>query len=358
MALLLLLLGLLWGSFASAAPPELRVLQRIPLPAGHSAAMDLRWASDDSVYVARAVDGVFEVGLDGALRRAIVPGFKPTATLSCCDRLAVSESVVGVAARGWDFAWRRRVSEPDRTFVLHREALLLADDLDLQGDRVLLLGLPEKKPVFASEGAVAWIGTLTSGLAAWQPVLFDEGGAGAPHSYPCRGNGIGAVRFLPDGSFVIVPGFQKGVLLFAADGRRLRSWTSEEVGLDTECGAAEGQDKEAFLQKPELWHRWLDRHHAVDDILPLAEGPGLLVRSLTPDGEVHWQLTVLSGARVQSYRLPVVARHPTDRLHGDIRGGRIALLLSASGFAGDPREAPTEGEVILVEAPSAEGRAR
>ena len=69
-----LLVALLAG-FARSAEPErtLRILARTPLPAASTVASDVRWASADSVYVVHAHDGVFEIGLDGARKRMLVP---------------------------------------------------------------------------------------------------------------------------------------------------------------------------------------------------------------------------------------------------------------------------------------------
>ena len=347
-----LLVGLLGCIGARAETPlsTLRILGRTPLPPGHSMAMDLRWAGDDSVYVTRAIDGVFEMGLDGARRKVMVPGFKAVASASCCDRLAVSDKALAVATRIWTLSWRPRRAEPDRSFLLEQAGAVTTEDMDLQGDRVLLLGI-QNLDVFKRDGAVAWLGSLGSKLEDMKPVLYDKAGAGAPNYYACRHHGLGAARFLPDGSFVIAPGFESGVRLFNAEGRQVRSWTGREIGVDTDCSGMSEQDEKDFRLKHEVWHRWLNRHRSVDDILPLPEGPSLLVRSLGEDGRVHWELKVLSGERVTTYVVPIEGARPTDQLHGDVRGDRIALLLSASAFSGKPVDSDPQGEVILLRVP-------
>jgi len=348
-----LLVGLLGciGARAENPPSALRILGRTPLPPGHSVAKDIRWANDDSVYVVRALDGVFEVELGGTLRRRLMPAVETFAAIQHYDRLAVSDEILAVASRDWSLAWRPRESLPDRTFLLENKPIALTEDMDVQGDRYLLFGLPKNEHPFASDGAVVWLGTLSSGLKDLRPVLFDEGGAGVPHFAACRAHGLGVARFLRDGSFVVVPGFEKGVLLFAADGHRLRSWKSEEVGIDTDCSGLGDQDKKALWTKPEAWQLWLNRHRAVDDVLPLPQGPGLLVRSWGQDHQAHWELKILSSSGVRTFTVPVVGRRPTDRLRGDVRNGRIALLLSASGFYGSPYASDPAGEVVLMEIP-------
>ena len=351
---IVLLAGILGCLGVGAAPtaPTLRILGRTPLPPGHSVAKDLRWAGPDSVYVVRALDGVFEVGLTGApLRRRLTPDVKSFADVQHYDRLAVSDTILAVASRDWSLVWRSRQSEADRTFLLEHKPIALTEDMDLQGDRYLLFGLPKKEPVFGSDGAVVWIGTLSSQLKDLKPVLFDRGGPGVPHFAPCRGHGLGVARFLGDGSFLVVPGFEKGAILYAANGRRVRSWTGEEIGADTDCSGLSREEERDLRMKPETWQRWLNGHHAVDDVLPLPQGPGLLVRSFGADGLVHWQLKVLSGSRIETYQIPIEGQRATDRLRGDVRAGRIALLLSATGWSGSSYESDPRGEIVLAEVP-------
>jgi hypothetical protein len=314
-------------------------------------AKDIRWAGDNSVYVVRALDGVFEVVLDGTLRKRLVPAVETFGAIQHYDRLAVSDKILAVASRDWSLAWRPRESRPDRTFVLENKPIALTEDMDIQGDRYLLFGLP-KDHEFGSDGAIVWVGTLSSGLKDLKPVLFDQGGPGVPNFAPCRGVGLGVARFLGDGSFLVVPGFEKGVLLFTADGHRARSWKSEEIGLDSDCSGLGEQEKKDLRKKPEVWQRWLNRHRTVDDVLSLPQGPGLLVRSWEKDGAVRWQLKVLTPTRVETYSIPIEGRRPTDRLRGDVRNGRIALLLSASGFIGWYQESDPQGEVVLAEVPN------
>jgi hypothetical protein len=314
-------------------------------------AKDIRWAGDDSVYVVRALDGVFEVVLDGTLRKRLMPAVETFGAMQHYDRLAVSDKILAVASRDWSLAWRPRESQPDRTFLLENKPIALTEDMDVHGDHYLLFGIP-KDHDFASDGAIVWIGTLSSGLKDLKPVLFDKGGPGVPHFAPCRARGLGVARFLDDGSFLVVPGFEKGVLLFNADGRQVRSWKSEEIGLDSDCSGLGEQEKKELWKKPEAWQRWFNRHRTVDDVLSLPQGPGLLVRSWEKDGPVRWQLKVLTPARVETYSIPIEGRRPTDRLRGDVRNGRIALLLSASGFTGSAYESDPKGEVVLAEVPN------
>jgi hypothetical protein len=336
--------------------PALRILGRTHLPAARSVARDIRWASASSVYVAHAFDGVVEVGLDGTRRRLLVPSqghvrFEQIPVQSY-GSLAVSDSVLAVTS-SLSITSRPLKSAPGQIFRLEVRPFAQPEAMDLQGDRVLFLGMRDNiyTPEVHPNGEIAWLGTMSSGWQELKPVLYDRSGPRMPAYGHCRGKRIGAARFLADGSFVIVPGFEKGVHLFSADGRLMRSWTGEEVGLDTECSGITEQEEVVLGRQPAAWQRWLNRHRTVDAILPLPQGPGLVVRSWGQDGQVHWLLKVLSGSRVETYSVPITGRRPTDRLRGDVRAGTIAFLLSASGFNGPAERSDPQGEVVLAEMP-------
>jgi hypothetical protein len=94
----------------------------------------------------------------------------------------------------------------------------------------------------------------------------------------------------------------------------------------------------------------------LDDILPLPQGPGLLVRSWGADGRVHWTLKVLQTDGIKTFAVPVVGRRSFDRLQGDVRDGRIVLLLSASGFPTRPAAGDLPAEILLMELPVSRGK--
>ena len=361
-AVLFLLLALLAGypvTGAEARLGQLRLVGHTAVPSLSSPSMDVRWASDDSIYVLWYREGALEVGLDGARRRQVVPDAKTLGWFDHFDHLAVSPGDIAIASIYWQMAWRSRQPGEKGRVAFPRKDIAITHDLDIQGDRLLFLGVPVAGEPFAPDGAVAWAGTLRSGLNDLKPVLYDDGGSGAPHFKRCSSNeGKGAVRFLADGSFVIVPGFQKGVHLFDSGGQRIRSWTSEEVGLDTDCSKLLDEEEVQLRMRPEAWQRWLNTHHVVDDILPLPQGPGLLVRSMNKDGQVRWELKVLTPARVQSYAVPVLGRRPLDRLRGDVRNGKIVLLLSASGLGISANKADFVGEVYVAEMPDGQSAQR
>ncbi len=85
---------------------------------------------------------------------------------------------------------------------------------------------------------------------------------------------------------------------------------------------------------------WLNERRTVDDVLPLPDGPGLLVRSVQ-QGQVRWALKVLRhDGSVAVYDVPVHAQTPLAHLKGDLRQGRLVLLLWEYSQDGKPDGAP------------------
>ena len=360
-----LLVGLFAGSAGSAEPERtLRILSRTPLPTASSVARDIRWASENSVYVAHAIDGVSELGLEGAKKRALVPatghlgriqvpGWPGGLDIGFYGRLAASGETLAVSGQAWFLAWRSLKLGGDRSYRLETRPFANPEAFDLQGDRVLLLGMRDNiyRLGVESHGEIAWLGTLSSGLADLKPIYYDRSGPRMPAFCHCRARMLGAARFLGDGSFVLVPGFEKGVHLFSPSGQLERSWTGEQLGVDTDCTGMSAEEEEELGQKPASWQRWLNQHRTVDDVLPLPQGPGLLVRSWGADNQVHWELEILAGSRIETWSVPIAGPRPTDRLRGDVRGDRIVLLLSGSGFNGPPQQSDPTGEIVVAAVP-------
>jgi hypothetical protein len=355
--LLVALLGS-FGALAQASPQALRLLDRIPLPQAQSVATDIRWASDNSVYVSWDRDGIAEVGLDGIKRHALVPNLKSLGGISHYRHLAVSPSDLVIASQLWTVAWRPLEAKANGKIVFQEREIAITEDLDVSGDRVAFLGLAEQergKREIAPDGAVAWTGSLSNHLKDLKPILYDLGGAGAPNFLYCRSHPIGAVRFLADGSLVIAPGFQNGIHLFDAAGHKIRSWDNEQVGIDTQADCPKiknGEEEQKRFVSPSGWQDWLNGHHVVDEILPLPQGPGLLVRSWGEDHQAHWTLKILRPDGIRTYAVPIVGSRPADRLHGDVRNGRIVLLLS-SGMPWSLEPSDLSAELLFMQIPNA-----
>lgn len=209
---------------------------------------------------------------------------------------------------------------------------------------MLLLGRPSAKEggLWTGQDGIAWLGTLGKNLDDFTPVLSDSAGVASTHLWKCGALGIGAVRFLADGSFLVVPGFQPGATLFDAAGHPVRSWSGPETGLDTDCGSEEAD----LLADPSALLDWYNRHRVLEDVLPLAEGPALLIRFLGQDQKVHWELQVLGAQSSRILEVPVSSSGPTAHLRGDVRNGRIVFLLSQYFPLMDSSKA---GEILVAE---------
>jgi hypothetical protein len=74
---------------------------------------------------------------------------------------------------------------------------------------------------------------------------------------------------------------------------------------------------------------WLNQRRILDDILPLQQGPGLVIRSVS-QGQVHWTLKVLTkGGGIPTYNIPLKSQNELSTLKGDVRGNKIVFVMSA-----------------------------
>jgi hypothetical protein len=341
-----------FGVSAQSNPQELLLVKHIPLPQAHSVATDVRWAGANSVYVSWDRDGVAEVGLDGGRLHSLVPATKALGGIEHYTHLAVTPSILLVASQSWTVAWRPLQAKPGGQFQLQTREVPYTESIDVSGDRVLLLGTARLEKVFMPKGDVAWIGSLAAKMEDFKPLLYDQAGAGAPVFFNCATYPLGAARFLPGGSFVVAPGFQDGIHLYQADGMETRVWSHDQIGVDThsDCARMTKEENERFRTEPG-WLQWLNSHHVMDDILPLPQGPGVLVRSWGSGG-AHWKLKVLGNNGIKTYDVPIAGQRPGDRLHGDVRNGRIVLLLSDSGVFWSSKPANLPAEIFLMAAPT------
>lgn len=317
----------------SAPPSALEILSVQTVPADlESYPTDVRWASDDSVFLARFFRGVFEVALDGrgTVRRQLMPSPEELGLQHGFKSLAASSSHLAVSSTDWFFGWQEQPQEGQEKVApeLHRHHVPIVDDIDVAGDRLLFYGVFKDAP-FAPDGAILWLGSF-SRLRHLKPLLFDQAGAGARSFGRCGGFQVGAVRFLPDGSIFAAPGVQPGVHLFSAEGQLLRTWDSAAIGIDTDTACTGMSLEEVKLLARDVKARvaWFNRHRMVDDVLPLRQGAGVLVRHFEA-GKVHWDLKLLhADGRIDTFVVPFVGDSPYARLQGDVRDGRIVLLVS------------------------------
>jgi hypothetical protein len=326
------LLAALLGAAQAAAPLALTVVSETPLGATPSPATNVRFASPTSIYLSRLYDGVTLTGLTGTpvAERQVMAGSKATGMLSF-ERLAASADYLVASSPYNTLAFRPVAGAPGNAYPLRRLTVGIIEALDLKGDDLLVLGIPERFGPVAPTGALVWIGSVSRVYAKTaKPVLIGVRGSGARHLDNCSGLALGAVRFLGDGSYLVVPGVEPGAILYGPKGNVLRRWTSQEIGIDTDCTNLPDKQGDDFHKVKGERFRFLNAHRVVDAILPLAAGPGVVVRSVAA-GRVHWSLSLLGAGGVLSVELPFTGALD-ERLRGDAAGNRIVFLKGPADF--------------------------
>lgn len=285
------------------------------LPAATGSAWDIRWIGDASVFVA-LTEGVSEVSLlEGRVT------VKPVTRRGTFVRLGTSNEYLAGGAPFGPFGWMRR-SAPEKTAGSSRLATLV--DLDVWRDRVLLLGAArDALGQWSPDGAIAFAGSLST-AAALRPVHFARS-KNAMTMANCEFLELGAVRFLSDGRFVIVPGVEPGVFLYSAEGRLLRTWDTEDLGFVDRCTLDAAQRRE-LGGNPLPRFAWLNARAVLDDLIVIGDSPALIIRSVR-GGMARWELVTLGAGTPVRTALPLTGRGPDTHLRADVRGDRIALLL-------------------------------
>jgi hypothetical protein len=307
------------------SPPALRILSDRELPPALYPAVDVRWASDSSIYLALTKSGTAEVTLEplGGKVEKVILGAREPGGFWGSSRLGASQDYLAVAGPAFSLTWRKR-TDPLRKEI----AFDGIEDIDVGGRCLAVLGARrDDKGDVAPDGAVAWLGSLDQDLADLRPILYDQRGQGAPNLGACGNFELGAVRFLQDGTLLIVPGFQSGAYLYDAGGRLIRTWDTVALGLDNDCPSLTREQTDQLVF-PDPRAAWLNQRRTLEDILPLPEGPGLLIRSVS-QGRPSWSLKVLdrNGSGHRTYTVPIPPVSDLSYLRGDVREGRIVLLL-------------------------------
>lgn len=310
--------------------------------------MDVRWASANSVYLALTKSGTVEASLDplGGHIEELIPGATKPGGFWGSSRVGASPEYLAVAGPAFSLAWRK-LAAPLRKEI----AFDVIEDIDVGAGKAAVLGARrDDKGRFAPDGAIGWLGSLDQDLTDLKPILFDQRGKGAPNLNACGNFELGAVRFLPDQTLLIVPGVQAGALLYDFQGRLVRTWDTASLGLDNDCpGLSEAQAR--ALAFPDARVRWLNQRRTLEDIVPLPQGPGLLVRSVV-QGRPSWVLEVLdrNGSGHQAYAVPVSPVSDLSHLRGDFRNGKLLLLMTTfdSSFMKN-----VGGRLVAAELPAA-----
>jgi len=258
------------------------------------------------------------------------------------SRIGSSQDFLAGAPEAFAVGWKRLPNG-----VLETAPFEVVADLDVWRDRMVVLGArKDDRQRFAPDGAIAWVGSLSKGFRDLKVVRTSIFGPGAMGSMDACGSfEMSGARFLPDGRFVVVPGSEPGIFLYDAAGKLLRTWETGPLGIDTDCRMKEEQRLNLLADLPARV-AWLNQRQTLDEIIPFSHGFGLAVRSFS-NGVTRWRLVVLSeDGKVSSLDLPFSCPSTTGRLRADVRGDRIAFLVTA-----DDPASPAPRRLVLTTLP-------
>lgn len=303
------------------------VVSEIALPPDLDPVGDVRAAGDDSIFVAAVRKGTWELFLDVQRPpRQVVAGSGAEGGFFNHYLIAPSARTLVIASSFRSFTWFDRAGghlAPPVPF----EAIVDVD-VDAGGRRVALLGARRGDDgTYAPDGAMAWIGSIESRLADLKPILYSKTGPGSQAMDLCGYLDLGKVRYLPDGKLLAIPGVEGGGYLYAPDGRLLRTWEAADLDLEDGCDLSRRQGYELSSRWRLRYSIWFDHRRTLDDLVPLAEGPGLLIRTRDA-GTTRWRLRVLrEDGSVRSHELPVTTPSRYAHLRADRLGDKLIVLL-------------------------------
>lgn len=312
---------------AEAAAPAVKVLRDLALPAGLERANDIRWPEEGAAWISAGRSGTFELSLAEPGRPPRLLAESPPGAMGLHFYLAWAAPRLWLAAPVRALGWRE-LRDGQLLPGGYTPGLDSIHDIDAFADRALVLGASRGKDgSYCPDGAIAWLGTITGRELALEPVMFSSSGPGAQTMDHCGMFDEGKVRFLADGSFLIVPGVEPGVFWYDPAGKLKRTWTSEELGLDGGCTVKRPDVMRYSTDEAARYRERINQRVIVDEILALPQGPALVTRHRR-DGLVRWNLLRLSAAgEVRSETLPLTSPEERAHLRGDSRGLRVLLLL-------------------------------
>ena len=328
---------------ASIARPGSDVASfRLELPAELRFAQDIRWVTDSAVMISAGRAGVFELPLTGSpAPRRVLRGGDPKGFFFC-SRLGVGSQYFVTAAPLFAVAFVRTADA--RIDQLSFSATV---DIDAKGDRVAILGAQrDGRGTWSSDGAIAWTGSLADKGKNLRILLRSQAGPGARTMALCHFLEMGAIRFMPDGSLVVVPGVDPGVYVFDSQGRLRETWDTAPLGFSDRCSLSL-REFQLLARSGVSRAQWINGHEIIDDVIALPEGPGLILRRWK-SGHVTWRLIRLRpSAKARSDDLPFQSTSPDTHLRADVRGHRLAVLFFE--FEEIPGSKPARPNEIIVQ---------
>ncbi len=315
---LLTVVASLMLTVAANAAMSFRTVSTTSLPPG-AIARDVRWASPNEVYVGAGKSGVVRLRVDSTAHAHSVVGGGAIA-----GRVAVGQNHLLFASGMGMYGWAPLAGTSGK---VGQKALIALMDIDARGDTAAILGA-DSGPVQGLEraGTILWRGSLSKGLADMRPVMKGRSKPGGKDMARCSILETGAIRYMYDGSLVVVPGVEPGVYRYGTDGKLLQTWDTEPLGIVDDCWIP---DKELLLVARDFAERikWYASHVIVDEVLPLPAGPALVLRRVEK-GVTRWELVTLPyKGRSERVALPLTMATPRAHIRGDVRGNQLVLLM-------------------------------
>ncbi len=318
--LLIVSVGVSW---AHAQQVALRVLSDVEL-ATSPLPLDVRWAGPGEVYLSLGQHGVVRAASNGASRSLMIEpaakgGFPlPSHIAAGADFLAVAAPFGTFGVVGHERGSPQKIAPGEYGVIV---------DIDARHDRVALLGAERgNEQGLARDGAIAWAGSVSGSVSELKTILKGRSDPGGKDIARCGFLRNGAIRFMRDGSVVVFSGVEAGVYRYDTGGKLVQTWMLDELGVLDHCAM---NDQQLALMARDFEQRtmWMASQRIVDDILPMAEGPGILLRYVIK-GTTKWDLVILpiDGSKSERITLPVEVHSPRGRLRGDILKDRIVLL--------------------------------
>ena len=339
---MMLLAGCLAIATHAAAGISLRVVSKTTLPI-ESVARDVRWACPAVVYLGLGKKGVIQTRVDAPARFTVVIPAANRGGYPISGRVAVAQKYLVVASPLGGFGW----VSTDQTSAakLGQKGLLTVMDIDARGDVVAVLGA-DSGDVYglARDGAIAWTGSLSENMTNMRPFMWGRSKPGGKDMARCSILEAGAIRFMPDGTVVVVPGVEPGVYRYDDRGKLVQTWETGSLGILDNCDISD-DDLKIVARDFERRIEWLASRVIVDDVIPLRSGPALLLRRVE-GGATKWNLVTLPfKGRMQRVSLPLTLPTPRGHIRGDVRGDQLVLLAFDDPL---PRQTPVIPPQLIV----------
>lgn len=361
------LLGL--DAQAWAVGPALVEVDRMALPGPLARSQDVRFDGSSALVLAVGGFGAarvsYRAGKLGPPHKLVPEGGSDGVVLA--SHISASPNFLVVSSSMSQLLWQSRKKpvvagqlgtwgDPDHAPISFFE------DIDLRGDQLAILGLMRSDTTMSPNGAIAWVGTLGKvgpGGVALRPIAFSSAGKGAAPSANCSISAVGKVRFLSDGRLLVIPGAEPGILFYSADGRLQSTMNTRQMGLDLTCDF-DMATRLLFASDVLARLAYLNRFTTVDEVLPLASGPALILRT-AGKGRTTWKMIILGADRAnEGFPLPIDSTSVNDHLRGDVLGDRLVLIRNEWMREGPPNAELMEYRVrpntALPKSPSPKNR--